>query len=285
MDVTDAFEQWKHCQPADPLSKTKKHLRLGPTSIVDIYKRAIIGGIPFRQQTMDCTAALKEKQSIDSYFLAMTTHGDDDEHWVFETGRALMFFMHTAPTAPHAPTITSPFVHAVWPEVPKPNRTTKTNLPIILPNVFKTDASYPLLQICTSVWPCALVVPTTICVGSLDNLHDVPTNITANGATATSLRYYRQRNMNYTPSVVYNSAASKAGWDELAQLTVVHETKRQEWATNGRRGLPPSRSAAMKKLIEKLTEPRKTTNPPAGTTILAAIIPLYFEMLDHFAVI
>ena len=122
-------------------------------------------------------------------------------------------------------------------------------------------------------------------MGSLDNLHDVPTNITANGATATSLRYYRQRNMNYTPSVIYNSAASKVEWDKLAQLTAVHETKRQEWATNGRHGLPPSWSAALKKLIEQLTEPRIATNPPAGTTVLAAVIPLYFEMLDHFAVI
>ena len=233
VEVTEALEQWKHWQPAEPLSATEKHLRLGPSSVVDIYNRAIIGGIHFRQQRMDCNAALKEKHSIDSYFLAMTTHGDDDEHWVFETGRAELFFMHTAPTAPHSPTITTPFIKAVWPEVPKPNRTTRTNLPIILPNVLKTDASYPLLQYITSVWPCTLVVPTTICVGSLDNLHDVPTNITANGATATSLRYYRLRNMNNTPSVVYNSAASKVEWDKLAQLTAEHETKRQEWATNG----------------------------------------------------
>ena len=81
----------------------------------------------------------------------MTTHGDDDEHWVFETGRAELFFMHAAPTAPHTPTITTPFIKAVLPEVPKPNRTTRTNLPIILPNVLKTDASYPLLQYITSV--------------------------------------------------------------------------------------------------------------------------------------
>jgi hypothetical protein len=122
-------------------------------------------------------------------------------------------------------------------------------------------------------------------VGHLDNLHDVPTNITANGATDTSLRYYKQRNTSLAPSAVYNSASNKAEWDELERLKELHKIKHNTWATTGRRGMAPPKSANLKKLLEKLTEPREAKMPPAGTTILAAVIPLHYEMLNHFAVI
>ncbi len=215
VDITNALDQWKNWRPAVPLTPAEQHLRLGPTATVDIYNRAVIGGICFRQRSLDCTVALVEKQSTDSYFLAMTTQDDADEHWVYETGRAEYFFLHSAPSAPGTPTTSTPFIKATWPEVPKPNRTTRTNLPIILPGVNKTDASYPLLQYMSTVWPCALVVPSTVCVGLLDNLHDVPTNITANGATDSSLRYYRQRSMNHAPSAGYKSASSTASGKSL----------------------------------------------------------------------
>ena len=216
---------------------------MGPTAIVDMYNRVeIIGGITFRQKSLDSTAANKEKVSIDSYFLAMTTNDDNEEEWVYETGRAEYFFSHIAPTPPTSPTTTTQFIKAMWPEVPKPKRTTRSNLPIILPNVYKTDASYPSLNYMSTVWSCALVVPTTICVCVLDNLHDVPTNITAHDVSNTRLRYYRQRNMTHAPSADYKSATSKAAWNKLMELTTVQKNKHQSWLDHGRHAWSSTRT-------------------------------------------
>ena len=63
----------------------------------------------------------------------------------------------------------------------------------------------------------------------------------------------------------------------------VQKNKHQSWLETGRRGTAPAQTAELKKLLDKLTGQRQALVPPDDTAILAAVIPLSFSMLNHFA--
>lgn len=187
--LLEKLKGWNEWAISEEKDAASKFLTLGPKRSVTKYSRATIEGVIFREKRLD-----RDKKTQGSFFVARYHDQVDDvaSPVRYEVGQALGFYTHEYPD--FGETICHDvqyYVHAQWPVVPSPSRTSRSNMPMIVEGRFYKDEDYG--GHLNALWRAKDVQPMHVCIATLDNLHDVPRNVEAVRVTNTALRYYKQR--------------------------------------------------------------------------------------------